>query len=1122
MCTDERATPVSSVGEVQPHFTGSQTVSSAVDYETLSLVDAAGPLSSPSNIVPEGCSAARNLDSEVPSPSGEEVVQPHGNDFCHYPDTDADDLLFELECTTEPQHPIETVSAFHEHVAEPTENQPSRKRFEVPSRAKSSLHQTGNHRSTITYTPLLYSASCRTVGGKVRSTTGRVSRTLQLSPRERRSRLEPLATEGNYKQKDRVYRTGTGLVAPNKQTSWVRSRQHLKRNSVSKHSQSCQSASVRKLKKLSDDRGQSWRRFAYRSGRKRRAVSDPKSASVSSLSRYLPCGRCGRSVLRSAMWLHRRHCFRTCLTLQTGSLRSDVRPDSRSSDTGRDSRHASRDNIPNNRNVEDVVGLVLDGDDDRLHLVLTEDSLIRQYAALRMESSVQNSESSDDIFNLCHELRVLARLVLGCRRRNPTIDLRSLICPRLFNLVVATSRKLPASVVYILGRAVNVKVLDSMHHDDNGEARDAWNFRELFLLWCDSLAEDDSVLRTDVTRKKRRSSPRGNRDQPRSRASQQSDKAECGAGTQPDFEDNHCFSETDGLSDVFGDNPLQHVFADWSSTRQDTDSGPKQQINSTFPYSGSPNLESVVEVEVKDESMYDAASQASDVSDAESMSDGITGPQSTGTVARRMNSRSSGRSISPVREVGIRLSAGRTESYCCYCGKSERLIQRHWDREHSRERDVAELAASASGESHRRRFMLLRNLGSHRHNQKVLRDGRGRLLIGCRPNPGAKPADYSPCSSCWKYFTAQQLRQHQCRLRCPESSRRRRPKKKKIVANAEEMSKSGEVRKPDGIRIVSRKSFCRDSHNAYCHFCGSWKTKYIEKHWKQKHADEPEVAELASLGESDRAAEARYVVRLRNLGIHQHNVKVLTEGRGHLFVSRASESSQPGEYVPCEGCWLYVFRTNHSRHQRSCRGVAVSERGVNHLASSDALFLLPTPPVFLDRVSEVVDSMSDGDVKDAARSDPLITEFAAKLLSLGLASASVTAKTRLLARYLMEIRKQAEFGNATLRSCISTENFPRCVLAVNCLAGYDNASSSYEITSYPLKLRDILRQLSKLVKRDAIDRRDTDAVKDADHFAQLCMSQWKTPDSTAEDMYSEMEPDDTDHLSHSLLFDGSM
>jgi len=47
-----------------------------------------------------------------------------------------------------------------------------------------------------------------------------------------------------------------------------------------------------------------------------------------------------------------------------------------------------------------------------------------------------------------------------------------------------------------------------------------------------------------------------------------------------------------------------------------------------------------------------------------------------------------------------------------------------------------------------------------------------------------------------------------------------------------------------------------------------------------------------------------------------------------------------------------------------------------------------------------------------------------------------------------------------------------------------------------------------LLKRDAVDRRDKDAVKDLDRFAQLCMSEWKFPEaSPGEATSSDVEPD---------------
>ena len=131
--------------------------------------------------------------------------------------------------------------------------------------------------------------------------------------------------------------------------------------------------------------------------------------------------------------------------------------------------------------------------DGALRSVLADDSLIRRYASLRMRSMRESGSFCDSVFDLRRELRILSELTVDCRRRKPlsAVDLCSLIHPDHFFLVISAARSQPSLTVDVLGRAVNVKLLDSVQRDDNGAARHAWNFRELFLHWRNSLADDN-------------------------------------------------------------------------------------------------------------------------------------------------------------------------------------------------------------------------------------------------------------------------------------------------------------------------------------------------------------------------------------------------------------------------------------------------------------------------------------------------------------------------------------------------------------------------------------------------------------------------------------------------------
>jgi len=744
--------------------------------------------------------------------------------------------------------------------------------------------------------------------------------------------------------------------------------------------------------------------------------------------------------------------------------------------------------------------------------------VIRQYASLRMRSlSNQDHESSHNIYSLCQELRALARLVIECRRRKPCVDLYSLIHPDHFNLVVAISRKQTAMLVDVLGRAVNIKIVDTLQRDDNVAARHAWNFRELFVLWRESLAEDDAVLHTsDNVPQQGHSSP-DNRHQLLSQTFPQTLNVDY--DTQSESQEVYSqsgdayLSEANVLSETFSDNPLQHDFPVGSfSTLHDFDA----------PRNCSDVSTSVSVLSVQTNSMNRVA--ASDITHRARVFDAVAIDHQrtvTSDDVQRMDLETHSSCISSSQAVTI-CQSSRENSFCYFCGQPQSQIQHHLKSVHAEEKEVIQAASSATFAGRFRNFTQLRNLGNHRHNQKVLQDGRGTLLVLYCLQPDTKPDNYSPCNNCWKYMTEAQLLRHRCKLTSQKSRKRHKrttdsccmsrsavsgesiTKQKNTQSVSSDgvtkrkISKPSRLPKADGIQVTSCRAFF-GKKKFPCYFCDGWFTK-IQIHWLQ-HQNEPEMMRLMSLGRSDKRAKLQYATRLRLLGIHEHNVQVLKEGRGLLFVARFVKDSSPADYIPCEYCLAYVSEVFYWRHQCKCKPEWEQKVSTIH-----GRMLLPTSSNCCDEVKEMMDGMTDGNVKLVAQSDQLIGEYAAKLLSIGYADDSVKSSLRLLARFLLEIRKLTGLCSATLTECISPQNFHRCTQAAELLVGCDPETLSYR-KSTSLKIRNILRQLSKLLKRDAIDRRDEHTVNDMDRFAELCMMQWKYPDtSPAEGNNHDMEP----------------
>jgi len=288
-----------------------------------------------------------------------------------------------------------------------------------------------------------------------------------------------------------------------------------------------------------------------------------------------------------------------------------------------------------------------------------------------------------------------------------------------------------------------------------------------------------------------------------------------------------------------------------------------------------------------------------------------------------------------------------------------------------------------------------------------------------------------------------------------------------------------------GVKVTHCSPASYFDKKPYCFFCDSQQTQ-IQRHWLAKHRNEREVIELSSL--VDKSDRIKCITKLRNLGNHLHNSKVLQEGQGDFLVTYRPKAGVAAEdYRPCESCWCYLLKGELFRHR--CKFPKSKPKG---RVAANAYLLLPTPSGTSAKVHQLLSGMNDGNVKLIAKTDSLIVDYAAKFICRkGMTKKGyIRNKVRELARFLIEIRKQRGMNNTTLNECISPEHFKQCVLAINSLAGFDEETSAFKIPSLALKIGQALIKVTKIVKRNAIEMKDGDRIKDADYFSELCSSEW--------------------------------
>jgi hypothetical protein len=196
---------------------------------------------------------------------------------------------------------------------------------------------------------------------------------------------------------------------------------------------------------------------------------------------YLPCEFCKRFILKLNLWQHNRSCSqRLNMSAEAGKQKNAVR-------RGR--------NLLCSALYDDdekcLASLFSRMKDDGLKAVVSNDTLIRRYAALRVESlGSKKDQKLGDINRVSSGARTLARIVIEARKTKPAITLDTLIQPNNFDLVVASTRGLAFDeykpslnlgkvVGNLLGHVIMIKTGTALRNNDERRNHEAGNFKKL-------------------------------------------------------------------------------------------------------------------------------------------------------------------------------------------------------------------------------------------------------------------------------------------------------------------------------------------------------------------------------------------------------------------------------------------------------------------------------------------------------------------------------------------------------------------------------------------------------------------------------------------------------------------
>jgi len=312
---------------------------------------------------------------------------------------------------------------------------------------------------------------------------------------------------------------------------------------------------------------------------------------------------------------------------------------------------------------------------------------------------------------------------------------------------------------------------------------------------------------------------------------------------------------------------------------------------------------------------------------------------------------------------------------------------------------------------------------------------------------------------------------------------------------------------PDKSNIYVKSSNNENKKRAWDkrYFCVYCKKPFfkIARHLESKHKSEAEVSKLLQLAvkPSDDAetkqlkSRARRTISdtLRRRGNYNHNIEVLTQGFGELTVKRCPPTETSfTDYLPCEFCLEFYFRSDLHRHVKTCTENKNSNDVSSNRVQSRASMLLPISSAVSDSLKEIFKRMKVDETSMALKLDPVVIKYGnvlcAKHYNNDDQTYHISNKLRELGRLLIAMRKQKLVDN--FEGIINPKLFPDVVKCVMALCGWNSTEKTIETPSLGIKLGQLLNKVCYMLKGEAIISGDNVKRTKADDFTQLIDMRW--------------------------------
>lgn len=312
------------------------------------------------------------------------------------------------------------------------------------------------------------------------------------------------------------------------------------------------------------------------------------------------------------------------------------------------------------------------------------------------------------------------------------------------------------------------------------------------------------------------------------------------------------------------------------------------------------------------------------------------------------------------------------------------------------------------------------------------------------------------------------------------------------------VSSSTDVSKITVMTTSNRDGRCYDKRY-YCLYCNKGKAK-IPRHLTTQHKNEPEVIKYVE--ENDPITKRNIMMKLRNLGNHYHNVNVIREKKGVLIVAYRPQNSSASadDYLPCEHCLGYYSAPDLWKHTKRCPLADSTKQRPHKKVQESAKLLLPPPKGASTGLQTVLASMNKDEIGRIVKADKLILQLGEKLfLKNGHDREQhgyIRNVLRELGRLLKDLRGSTGNSSAQLIDFIDPKYFMTVVKSARQVAGFCEEKHTYNTPSLALKLGHSVKKCSKIVKGNALQSGDEEALTKSSAFFELCELNWTEEVST--------------------------